>query len=76
MAVLDHSRELSGLFQYLSGEILNQMISELPNVDIKNLRQTYIAHPRINRLFLPANLSDIQVFRAVVDYEIYQHDVT
>ncbi|KAL6913365.1 hypothetical protein FSST1_011125 [Fusarium sambucinum] len=81
MAVLDHSRELSGPFKYLPGEILNQVISELPNADIKNLRQTCtylkdIAHPLISRLFLSANLSDIQVFRAAIDHEIYRHDVT
>lgn len=81
MNAFDQSREASSLLKCLPGEILNQIISNLPNIDIKNLRQTCIyfkdiARPRINRLFLSTNLKDIQVFRAVADHEIYRHEVT
>ncbi|RGP77500.1 hypothetical protein FLONG3_4419 [Fusarium longipes] len=76
----DQSREALNLL-CLPVEILNQIISNLLNIDIKNLRQTCIylkdiARPRINRLFLSTNLQDIQVFTAVVDHEIYRHRVT
>lgn len=75
------SREASGLFRFFPSDIFEQVVSKLSNVDIKNLRQTCtylkdIAHPRIHRLFLSANLRDIEVFRAVADHEILRHDVT
>ncbi|CAF3602516.1 unnamed protein product [Fusarium graminearum] len=81
MNAFDQSREASSLLKCLPGEILNQIISNLSNIDIKNLRQTClyfkdITHLRINRLFLSTNLQDIQVFRAVADHEIYRHEVT
>ena len=81
MNAYDQSREALRLLKSLPAEILSQIISNLPNIDIKNLRQTYIcfkdiARPRINRLFLSTNLKDIQVFRAVADHEFYRYEVT
>ncbi|KAM0553404.1 hypothetical protein ACHAPJ_007418 [Fusarium lateritium] len=81
MSTHDQSRGSCGLFGCLSPELFNQVISELLNIDIKNLRQTCtyvkdIAHLRLNRVFLSANLRDIQVFRAVADHETFRHDVT
>ncbi|KAH7196949.1 uncharacterized protein B0J16DRAFT_9499 [Fusarium flagelliforme] len=75
------SREALRLLKCLPAEVLSQIISNLSNIDIKNLRQTCIyfkdiARPRINRLFLSTNLKDIQVFRAVADHEIYRYEVT
>ncbi|KAJ4003323.1 hypothetical protein NW752_011776 [Fusarium irregulare] len=81
MNAYDQSREALRLLKSLPAEILGQIISNLPNIDIKNLRQTCIylkdiARPRINRLFLSTNLKDIEVFRAVADHEFYRYEVT
>lgn len=81
MNAYDQTREALRHLKSLPAEILNQIISNLPNIDIKNLRQTCIyfkdiARPRINRLFLSTNLKDIQVFRAVADHEFYRYEVT
>ncbi|KAF5718896.1 hypothetical protein FMUND_4971 [Fusarium mundagurra] len=77
----DDGREASGLLGCLPAELLNQVLCELHNIDLKNLRQTctYIkdaTHLRLNRLFLSPNLRDIEVFRAVADHETFRLQVT
>ncbi|PNP75822.1 hypothetical protein FNYG_10900 [Fusarium nygamai] len=71
----------SGLLGCLPAELLNQVLCELHNIDLKNLRQTctYIkgaTHLRLNRLFLSPNLRDIEVFRAVADHGTFRLQVT
>lgn len=61
--------------------MLNQVVHELHNIDLKNLRQicTYFkdtTHLRLNCLFLSPNLHDVEVFRAVADHETSRLQVT
>lgn len=65
----------------LPNEILTAIAVDLPNRDIKSLRLTCRAlsaksQLRWNRVFLSANLRNIQVFRAIADHDqIRQHIV-
>ncbi|KAF5987036.1 hypothetical protein FCOIX_1213 [Fusarium coicis] len=81
MAPNDNSRGSSGLLGHLPAEVLNEVFHQLPNIDLKTLRQTctYIkdsTHLRLNRLFLSSNLRDIEVFKAVADHETFRLQVT
>ncbi|CVK99432.1 uncharacterized protein FMAN_02274 [Fusarium mangiferae] len=81
MTANDGGRGSSGLFGRLPAEVLNQILCELHNIDLKNLRQTCtyfkdVRHLRLNRLFLSPNLHDIEVFRAVADHKALRLQVT
>ncbi|KAM0281374.1 hypothetical protein ACHAPQ_004148 [Fusarium lateritium] len=81
MIANDKSRGSSGLLGYLPAELLDQVIYELHNIDLKNLRQTCTyfkdaTHLRLNRLFLSPNSRDIEVFRAVADHKIFRLQIT
>ncbi|KAF5691477.1 hypothetical protein FCIRC_430 [Fusarium circinatum] len=81
MTANDQGRGSSGLLGRLPAEVLNQVFSQLRNIDLKTLRQTctYIkdsTHLRLVRLFLSPNLRDIEVFRAVADHKTFRLQVT
>ncbi|KAF5677835.1 hypothetical protein FDENT_9132 [Fusarium denticulatum] len=81
MTLNNEGREASGLLGHLPAEVLNQVFHQLPNIDLKTLRQTctYITdstHLRLNRLFLSPNLCDIEVFKAVANHETFRLQVT
>ncbi|EWG45062.1 hypothetical protein FVEG_15787 [Fusarium verticillioides 7600] len=81
MTAIDEGRVLSGLLGRLPAEVLNQVFHQLPNIDLKILRQTctYIkdsTHLRLSRLFLSPNLRDIEVFKAVANHEAFRLQVT
>jgi F-box domain len=64
----------------LPTELLHAVIAFLPNRDIKNLRLTcttlsQIAHLRVKRVFLSANLLNIKVFRAIADHDSFRRRV-
>ncbi|KAF4451002.1 hypothetical protein F53441_5949 [Fusarium austroafricanum] len=77
MTSFDQNRKLSGSFGYLPVEILKEVVSFLPNLDIKSLRQTCsymkeVAHLRLDRVFLSTNPLDIEVFKAIADHDVFQ----
>ncbi|RBR02643.1 hypothetical protein FVER53263_06002 [Fusarium verticillioides] len=81
MTAIDEGRVLSGLLGRLPAEVLNQVFHQLPNIDLKTLRQTctYIkdsTHLRLSRLFLSPNLRDTEVFKAVANHEAFRLQVT
>ncbi|RKL49773.1 hypothetical protein BFJ72_g1229 [Fusarium proliferatum] len=81
MTANDEGRASSGLLGRLPAEVLNEILCELHNIDLKNLRQTCtyfkdVAHLRLSRLFLSPNLRDIEIFRAVADHETLRLQVT
>lgn len=62
-------------------EILNSVVSHLPNHGIKNLRLTChrlhgLASLRLGRVFLSANPRNIQVFAAVAQHDEFRKQVT
>lgn len=80
MSSIDQIRQLSGSLSYLPVEIIKKIVSNLPNSDIKNLRQTCsyikdIAHLRLDRVFLSTNPLDIDVFRAIADDDFFRFGV-
>ncbi len=67
-------------FTLLPAELLASVISHLPNRDIKSLRLTCrrfraVAKLRFDRVFLSANLRDVEVFRAVADDDTFRHGI-
>ncbi|KAH6963608.1 hypothetical protein DER45DRAFT_553645 [Fusarium avenaceum] len=81
MTANDEGRGLSGFLGRLPAEVLNQVVYELHNIDLKKMCQTCIhfkdtTHLCVNRLFLSPNLRDIEVFRAVADHETFRLPVT
>jgi hypothetical protein len=67
------------LFQKLPNELAKDIFDLLPNCDIKNLRLTccYLSHVplRFDRIFISANLLNIEVFLAVANHESFRHQV-
>jgi hypothetical protein len=60
-------------FVHLPPELLEQILSGLPNSDIKSLRLTCtyfcrVAQLRLSRLFLSPNPRNVRVFRVVADH--------
>ncbi|SCO44906.1 uncharacterized protein FFNC_10112 [Fusarium fujikuroi] len=61
-------------------ELLSQVVYTLPNADIKNLRLT-CSHlgnaslPRFNRVFISANLRDIEVFTLIANHDRFRFKV-
>ncbi|KAF5587434.1 hypothetical protein FPANT_6887 [Fusarium pseudoanthophilum] len=81
MALNYNSRVSSGILGHLPAEVLNQVLHQLPNIDLKTLRQTctYIkdsTHLHLQRIFLSPNLRDIEVFKAVANHETFRLQVT
>lgn len=73
--------ESNNLFTQLPSELVTIILSHLTNREIKNLRAANrdfarVAQLRIRRVFLSANLRNIDVFRAVADHEALRHGVT
>ncbi|KAL6399660.1 F-box domain, cyclin-like [Ilyonectria robusta] len=65
----------------LPAELLNAILSQLPNRDLKHLRLTCgflqdRAHLRIDRVFISANSRNVEVFRAIADHETFRMGVT
>lgn len=66
----------SGLLRFPE-ELLAQVVSYLPNRDIKNLRLTCSfflsrAHLVLSRVFISANARNIEVFRAIANHETFR----
>ncbi|KAH7124602.1 hypothetical protein EDB81DRAFT_209261 [Dactylonectria macrodidyma] len=65
---------------HLPLEILQLILSELPNYDLKGLRATCIHLSRVvelrfSRVFLSASPRDVNVFRAVADHEQFRKNI-
>ncbi|KAF7547408.1 hypothetical protein G7Z17_g7733 [Cylindrodendrum hubeiense] len=68
-------------FSLLPPELLDTVVSQLPNSDIKSLRLTSsFFHSRVrlrlDRVFISANPRNIEVLRAVADHEVLRKGVT
>ncbi|KAF4945628.1 hypothetical protein FGADI_11809 [Fusarium gaditjirri] len=77
----DQSHQVLGNLDRLPRELLDQVIYTLPNADIKSLRLrcSYlrtIALPRLNRVFISANLRDIGVFTSIANHDVFRFKVT
>ncbi|PYI09468.1 hypothetical protein BO78DRAFT_438098 [Aspergillus sclerotiicarbonarius CBS 121057] len=63
----------------LPNELLDLIISHLPNRDIKSLRSTCshlsVLPLRLQRVFLSPNPSNIKVFRRIADHDNFRRDV-
>ncbi|KAL3704131.1 hypothetical protein TMatcc_009821 [Talaromyces marneffei ATCC 18224] len=69
-----------GALTLLPVELLDLILSYLPNRDIKSLRLTCLtlsrlAQLRLNRVFLSANPLNIKVLREIADHETFRHNV-
>lgn len=69
----------SGLLS-LPNELLSFVTLDLPNRDIKNLRLTCRSlrarvHLRLDRVFLSANWTNIKVFRAIANHDVFRRQV-
>lgn len=65
---------------HLPLEILQTVLSELPNCDLKSLRTTClhlsrVVQLRFSRVFLSASPRDVKVFRAVADHEQFRKNI-
>ncbi|CVK96085.1 uncharacterized protein FMAN_13982 [Fusarium mangiferae] len=77
----DQTCESLGILNRLPLELLNQAIYILPNADIKNLRLACsylrsISLQRFNRVFISANLRDIEVFTLIANHDTFRFKVT
>ena len=75
-----HHHQPSSPLTQLPQELLNSILSYLPNRAIKSLRQTCrslcaSAHLRLNRAFLSANPLNISVFRAIAYHDTFRHGI-
>lgn len=73
----DQSEPLVGL----PDELLNGILCQLRNRDLKHLRLTCRflrcrAHLHIDRVFISANSQNVEVFRAIADHEIFRMGIT
>ncbi|KAH0522148.1 hypothetical protein TsFJ059_006046 [Trichoderma semiorbis] len=68
------------LFTTLPPELIEKIVNHLDNRSIKSLRLTCrrfgTINLRINRVFLSANLLNIQVFRSIADHDFYRKGIT
>ncbi|KAK0758695.1 hypothetical protein N5P37_009094 [Trichoderma harzianum] len=68
------------LFTTLPPELIEKTVNHLDNRSIKSLRLTCrrfgTINLRINRVFLSANLLNIQVFRSIADHGFYRKGIT
>ncbi|KAH8679492.1 hypothetical protein BGZ61DRAFT_457220 [Ilyonectria robusta] len=69
-----------GPFVHLPRELLDNILSRLPNSDIKSLRSTCtnlhnIVQLRLSRLFLSPNPLNVAVFRAVANHEEFRRNI-
>ncbi|KAH7120618.1 hypothetical protein EDB81DRAFT_814482 [Dactylonectria macrodidyma] len=65
---------------HLPPEILESILCQLPNSDIKSLRATCIhlnqvVPLRLSRVFLSPNPVNVDVFRAIADHEIFRKNI-
>ncbi|KAL7913590.1 hypothetical protein GGI35DRAFT_215659 [Trichoderma velutinum] len=64
----------------LPPELIENLVSHLGNRSVKSLRLTCrrfsTINLRINRVFLSANLLNIQVFRSIADHDFYRQGIT
>ncbi|KAL5094059.1 hypothetical protein Trisim1_008170 [Trichoderma cf. simile WF8] len=74
------SPDSPALFPALPPELIENIVSHLDNHSIKSLRLTCRRFGtialRINRVFLSANLLNIQVFRSIADHDFYRQGIT
>lgn len=75
------STDQPGPLVRLPAELLNAILSQMPNRDLKCLRLTCgflrdRAHLRIDRVFISANSRNVEVFRAIADHETFRTGVT
>ncbi|EHK20573.1 uncharacterized protein TRIVIDRAFT_48943 [Trichoderma virens Gv29-8] len=63
----------------LPKELWDEIATHLPGRDVKNLRLVCKSLSNIplplDRVFISANLKDIEVFRCVADHDVYRHGV-
>jgi hypothetical protein len=74
MVSFNQSRESTATLSCLPVELLHQVVSNLSNRDIKNLRQTCtffhkITQLRLDRVFLSPNPRDIKIFTAIAEHD-------
>ncbi|QYT05910.1 F-box domain-containing protein [Trichoderma simmonsii] len=74
------SSDSPSLFTTLPPELIEKIVNHLDNRSIKSLRLTCKRFGtialRINRVFLSANLLNIQVFRSIADHDFYRQGIT
>lgn len=80
MASPDGNQEGHKALTRLPLELLESVLSHLPNRDIKNVRLTCthlrnVAHLRLDRVFLSANPRNIQVFKAIANHHTFSQHI-
>ncbi|KAF4962217.1 hypothetical protein FSARC_9695 [Fusarium sarcochroum] len=81
MASNNHVRVASGILGNLPPELLDQIISELPSIGVKNLRLTctylsQVVQLNVIRVFLSPNPVNIEISKAITDHKILRSTVT